>query len=156
MRLLVVEDEADLVSALRVRARPRRLRRGRRDDGAAAEAKLAISRTTSSILDLMLPDTNGFDLCRRLRSGEIEARRPGRLRVLTLTARAALADRVRGLDDGADDYLTKPFALVELLARIRALLRRDATNGSTQSRTSATSSWTRPATSPPAAAANSR
>jgi DNA-binding response OmpR family regulator len=65
-----------------------------------------------------------------LRRGEIEAASGRDLRVLMLTARASLADRVRGLDEGADDYLTKPFALVELLARIRALMRRDVTAGS--------------------------
>src|SRR5438093_2608647 len=70
------------------------------------------------VLDLMLPDIDGFEVCRRLRAAGQWAP------VLMLTARDAVDDRVRGLDAGADDYLTKPFALAELLARLRALLRR--------------------------------
>ena len=73
------------------------------------------------VLDIMLPDLDGFEVCRRLRAA-------GRWSpVLMLTARDAVADRVSGLDAGADDYLTKPFSFAELLARLRALLRRGAT-----------------------------
>src|SRR5215207_907390 len=73
------------------------------------------------VLDVMLPDLDGFEVCRR-------ARAAGRWSpVLMLTARDAVEDRVRGLDAGADDYLTKPFSFQELLARIRALIRRGAT-----------------------------
>ncbi len=70
------------------------------------------------ILDVMLPDIDGFEVCRRLRSAGF------RLPVLMLTVRREVSDRVRGLDSGADDYLTKPFSFDELLARMRALLRR--------------------------------
>jgi DNA-binding response OmpR family regulator len=78
------------------------------------------------VLDLNLPDGDGFELCRAVRRRELETPAGPDLRVLMLTARNGLSDRVRGLDDGADDYLVKPFALAELLARLRALLRRDA------------------------------
>ena len=71
------------------------------------------------VLDVMLPDFDGFELCRRLRQKEVWAP------VIMLTARDSVADRVRGLDAGADDYLVKPFSLAELAARLRALARRD-------------------------------
>ena len=72
------------------------------------------------VLDVLLPDIDGFEVCRRMR--EADRWSP----VLMLTAKDAIADRVAGLDAGADDYLTKPFDFVELLARIRALVRRGA------------------------------
>ncbi|HEY3089942.1 MAG TPA: response regulator transcription factor [Actinomycetes bacterium] len=134
MRLLVVEDEEGLVSALRSGLG----RAGYAVDVAAttveATEKLATTAYDLAILDITLPVGNGLDLCRAIRRGEIEVASGSELRVLMLTARASLSDRVRGLDEGADDYLTKPFALVELLARIRALLRRDVTNGTAQLR----------------------
>jgi DNA-binding response OmpR family regulator len=84
-------------------------------------APLALSAPYDAvILDVMLPGKDGFAVCRALRERRMNAP------ILMLTARDAVADRVRGLDSGADDYLVKPFALSELLARLRALLRRDA------------------------------
>ena len=125
MRLLVVEDEEDLAEGLRVGL----ARTGYAVDVAldAAEAydRLTVNEYDLMLLDVNLPDGDGFTLCRSLRNGEVETPGDGDLRVLMLTARGGLDDRVRGLDEGADDYLVKPFALAELLARIRALLRRD-------------------------------
>ena len=125
MRLLVVEDEADLADAVA---------RGLRRQGYAvdtaygaslAEEKLRGNAYDLAILDWNLPDGSGLELCRRLVDGDlptIESRRP---RILMLTARDDIDDRVAGLDSGADDYLVKPFAMAELAARARALLRRD-------------------------------
>jgi two-component system OmpR family response regulator len=118
MRILVVEDELKMAGLLR---------RGFQEEGyavdvagTAAEAVWMGSENPydAVILDIMLPDGDGFSVCRRLREAENWAP------VLMLTARDAVDDRVAGLDSGADDYLTKPFSFAELLARVRALLRR--------------------------------
>lgn len=87
-------------------------------DGAAALESLAAGRQDAVVLDILMPEPNGLEVCRRLRA------RGDRTPILMLTARDLVADRVAGLDAGADDYLAKPFALEELRARIRALLRR--------------------------------
>jgi DNA-binding response OmpR family regulator len=129
MRLLVVEDEEDLAEGLRVGL----ARNGYAVDvaGGATQAydRLTVNEYDLLLLDINLPDGDGFTLCRRLRDGEVETPGDAGLRVLMLTARGTLDDRVRGLDGGADDYLVKPFHLAELLARIRALLRRDTGGG---------------------------
>ena len=126
MRLLVVEDEVDLVETVR----PTLVRDGYAVDVAldlaGALDKLRVNAYDLLVLDLGLPDGNGFDLCRSVRRGELDGPNGPELRILMLTARAGLRDRVRGLDEGADDYLVKPFTLAELLARLRALLRRDS------------------------------
>ncbi|SCL20990.1 DNA-binding response regulator, OmpR family, contains REC and winged-helix (wHTH) domain [Micromonospora pallida] len=125
MRLLLVEDETDLAGALRVGL----TRAGHAVDLAAdateAYELLLVNAYDLMLLDVNLPDVDGFTVCRTIRRGEVEVAAGRDLRVLMLTARGALGDRVRGLDEGADDYLVKPFALAELLARVRALLRRD-------------------------------
>ncbi|SFD69616.1 response regulator transcription factor [Streptomyces aidingensis] len=130
MRVLVVEDQEDLANALRSGL----ARAGYAVDtavtGSAAAERLAVTAYDLLVLDISLPDTDGLTLCAGIRSGSLPTAAGRDLRVLMLTARTALADRVRGLDTGADDYLTKPFALAELLARVRALLRRDAGGGS--------------------------
>ncbi|MEU4420848.1 response regulator transcription factor [Actinoplanes sp. NPDC024001] len=130
MRLLVVEDEEDLAEGLRVGL----ARNGYAVDVAAGATQaydhLTVNEYDLMLLDVNLPDGDGFTLCRALRDGELDTPGDTDVRVLMLTARGGLDDRVRGLDGGADDYLVKPFHLAELLARIRALLRRD-TNGST-------------------------
>ena len=121
LRILLVEDEEDLASAIqRVLQRqghvvdhcPSGL-----DGWAMLRSELA--RYDLAILDWMLPELSGLELCRRARAASMA------LPVLLLTARAETADRVEGLDAGADDYLSKPFAMEELLARIRALQRRN-------------------------------
>jgi two-component system OmpR family response regulator len=118
MRLLVVEDSRRMAGLLR---------RGLVEEGYAVEVAsngadalwMAAEETFDAvILDVGLPDLDGFEVCRRLRAGE---RWPP---VLMLTARDDVSDRVKGLDAGADDYLTKPFAFEELFARLRSLVRR--------------------------------
>jgi DNA-binding response OmpR family regulator len=129
MRLLVVEDEEDLAEAVRLGL----VRAGYAVDvaGDAAQAydRLAVNAYDLMLLDINLPDGDGFGVCHAIRRGEVPVEGGTELRVLMLTARGALHDRVRGLDEGADDYLVKPFALAELLARVRALLRRDTGGG---------------------------
>ncbi|MET8090308.1 response regulator transcription factor [Micromonospora sp. NPDC005220] len=125
MRLLVVEDETDLAGALRVGLTRAGHAVDLATDGAEAYDLLLVNAYDLMLLDINLPDTDGFTVCRRIRRGDVEVASGRDLRVLMLTARGALGDRVRGLDEGADDYLVKPFALAELLARVRALLRRD-------------------------------
>ncbi len=98
------------------------------EDGLEAIEMIAQRRPDALVLDLMMPRLDGLETCRRLRSSGED------LPILVLTARDAVSDRVAGLDAGADDYLPKPFALEELLARLRALLRRwSADPGSEQS-----------------------
>ena len=125
MRLLVVEDEEDLAEGLRVGLARTGYAVDVALDAAQAYDRLTVNEYDLMLLDVNLPDGDGFALCRSVRSGETPTPGDGDLRVLMLTARGGLDDRVRGLDDGADDYLVKPFHLAELLARVRALLRRD-------------------------------
>ncbi len=118
MHILVVEDEQRLASILR------RVLAGERhvvdiaSDGPTGYDLAASDSYDLVILDLMLPGMDGLDVCRNLRASSIW------VPILMLTARGSVEDRVAGLDVGADDYLTKPFAMQELLARVRVLLRR--------------------------------
>lgn len=125
MRLLVVEDEPDLADVIA---------RGLRRDGHAVDVALtsgdADIRLRSAgydvlVLDWNLPDGSGLQLCRDLVSGDLPTLEGDRPKILMLTARDDVGDRVAGLDSGADDYLVKPFAFAELSARVRALIRRD-------------------------------
>jgi two-component system, OmpR family, response regulator len=118
MRVLVIEDEAKMAALLR---------RGLSEDGLAVDIAgdgergllmAGASDYDAVVLDVMLPGIDGFETCRRLRGDGVWAP------VIMLTARGALEDRVVGLDGGADDYLIKPFSFAELLARLRALVRR--------------------------------
>jgi two-component system response regulator MprA len=120
VRILVVDDEPavrDAVDrALRLEGYDTQLAA----DGLQALDALADRAPDALVLDVLMPHVDGIEVCRRLRAAG------DRTPVLVLTARDAVPDRVRGLDAGADDYLVKPFALEELLARLRALLRRTA------------------------------
>ncbi|MQA88020.1 MAG: response regulator [Streptosporangiales bacterium] len=126
MRLLVVEDEEDLVEAVRLHLIKAGYATDVAYDIAGAEERLQVHPYDLLLLDLTLPDGDGFGLCHALRHDRLDGPNGPELRILMLTARAGVEDRVRGLDEGADDYLVKPFALAEMLARVRALLRRDA------------------------------
>jgi two-component system alkaline phosphatase synthesis response regulator PhoP len=119
-RILIIEDEPGLVMALTQRLGSEGYDFAAAEDG---ESGLVLGLAESFdliILDVMLPRKNGFDLCRDLRRHGVETP------IIMLTARGQVVDRVVGLKLGADDYLTKPFAMMELLARIEALLRRTA------------------------------
>ena len=118
MRILIVEDEIKMAALIR---------RGMRAEGLAADVAItgedAIWMAGATeydviVLDVMLPGIDGFETCRRLRADDVWAP------VVMLTAMDSVADRIAGLDGGADDYLTKPFSFAELLARMRALARR--------------------------------
>ncbi len=119
-RLLVVDDEPALRESLQRALRTEGFEVTAVSDGVAAIAAVTESEPDAIVLDVLMPGADGLEVTRRLRA------RGHRVPILLLTARDAVGDRVEGLDAGADDYLTKPFALEELLARIRALLRRAA------------------------------
>lgn len=123
MRILLVEDDSSVSGFIVKGLREERYAVDLATDGETGLSMAEITPYDVIILDVMLPKINGFDVCRRLRAQRQTTP------ILLLTARDAVEDRVAGLDTGADDYLTKPFAFAELLARIRALLRR----GSSQS-----------------------
>lgn len=124
VRVLLVEDDNDLAGLVVMGLRQEHLAVDHAGTVADAENHLTGTRYDVVCLDLGLPDGDGLDLCRRLQGESVDRglTRPDRL--LILTARDAVADRVAGLDAGADDYLIKPFTLAELAARIRALTRR--------------------------------
>ena len=125
MRLLVIEDEPDLADALARGLRREGYAVDVAHDGNEGYVKASVYPYDLVCLDLNLPGMDGRTVCRRLRGSE---RRDGASppRILMLTARDTVEDRIAGLDEGADDYLVKPFAFGELVARIRVLLRRDA------------------------------
>jgi two-component system, OmpR family, response regulator len=118
MRVLVVEDDVKMAAAIRRGLRFEGIIVDLAEGGEQAIRQVGATEYDAVLLDVMLPDLDGFETCRRLRSQGIW------VPILMLTARDAIEDRVRGLDTGADDYLTKPFSLAELTARLRALARR--------------------------------
>src|SRR6202050_4790465 len=117
-RILVVDDEPAVQSALLRALTLEHYQVAQATDGHEALERLGMGPYEGGVLDISMPHVDGLEVCRRLREGG------DRTPVLMLTARETVDDRVAGLDAGADDYLVKPFALRELLARIRALLRR--------------------------------
>jgi DNA-binding response OmpR family regulator len=129
MRLLVVEDEAGLASALQIGLTREGYAVDVAETARGAADRLALTPYDVLLLDVNLPDGDGFALAEGVRTGALASVSED-LRILMLTARGGLPDRVRGLDAGADDYVVKPFALQELTARVRALLRRRVDNGS--------------------------
>jgi two-component system, OmpR family, phosphate regulon response regulator PhoB len=120
--ILVVEDEAPIAELIRYNLASQCFRVTVASDGEEAELLVAEDRFDLVVLDWMLPGVSGLELCRRLRKRDASHAIP----VLMLTARGEEADRVRGLATGADDYMVKPFSVPELMARVKALLRRAA------------------------------
>jgi len=126
VRLLVVEDDPKLARVIARGLREEAYAVDLSGDGRDAIAQAAINSYDAIVLDIMLPGVDGLGVCKELRARAIKTP------ILMLTARDAIADRIAGLDAGADDYLTKPFDFGELLARLRALLRRPETLQSAQ------------------------
>jgi len=121
VRVLLVEDDVRMAAAIRRGLRFEGLVVDVAADGEAALRTVGAVDYDAIVLDVMMPGLDGFETCERMRRDGVWAP------VLMLTARDAVEDRVRGLDGGADDYLTKPFSLAELTARLRALVRRGPT-----------------------------
>jgi DNA-binding response OmpR family regulator len=117
-RILIVDDEPEIVRGLEDNLRFEGYQTFAAGDGGEALALAAREAPDLILLDIMMPGQSGWDVCRQLRARGID------VPIIMLTARGAEADRVRGLELGADDYITKPFSLRELLARVRAVLRR--------------------------------
>jgi two-component system response regulator MprA len=126
VRILVVDDETAVREAVDRALRLEGYDTELAADGAEALDALAARAPDALVLDVLMPRVDGIEVCRRLRAAG------DRTPVLVLTARDSVPDRVRGLDAGADDYLVKPFALEELLARLRALLRRTTASGQSE------------------------
>jgi two-component system response regulator MprA len=118
MRVMVIDDEPAVRNALERALKLEGYSVTTADNGALALRELAVAAPDAVVLDVLMPEVDGLEVCRRLRAAG------DRTPVLMLTARDGISDRVDGLDAGADDYLVKPFALEELLARLRALMRR--------------------------------
>jgi two-component system OmpR family response regulator len=118
MRVLIVEDEAKMAGLIRRGLTREGMAVDLAGNGEDAVPRAEATEYDAIVLDVMLPGIDGFEVCRRLRAAGVWAP------ILMLTARDSIRDRVAGLDTGADDYLTKPFSYAELLARLRALVRR--------------------------------
>lgn len=125
MRILIIEDEHRIAEALRKGLEQERFAVDTAYDGKSGYELAGSDEYDLIVMDLMLPGIDGNEICKRLRRDNVH------VPILMLTAKSQVSDKVRGLDNGADDYLTKPFAFEELLSRIRALLRRPKTDNST-------------------------
>jgi len=125
-RVLVIEDNQDIAELVRLHLQDLSLRVDTAGDGLRGLAMARAGVYDLLILDLMLPGLDGLEICRQLRSGDHY------LPILMLTARSTEMDRVLGLELGADDYLTKPFSIRELVARVKAIFRRVAALGETE------------------------
>lgn len=121
MRLLIIDDEPDILDKLRQVLEAEHYTINTASDGEEAIDRIFADEYDLILLDVMLPNIDGFKVLKEIRTAEIATP------VLMLTAKTAVGDRVHGLNLGADDYLTKPFSIAELLARIRALIRRSKT-----------------------------
>lgn len=126
VRVLVVDDEVELAEAVARGLRREGYAVDVAHDGEDACAKAMVNGYDLVCLDLTMPGMDGREVCREIRAEDLDSQP----RILMLTARDSLEDRVAGLDDGADDYLVKPFAFPELTARVRSLLRRDSSAAS--------------------------
>lgn len=126
--ILIVEDEADIVTLLSYNLEKEGFRTRIAGDGEEALLQVAEHRPDLVVLDWMLPHRSGLEVCRQLRRGPKTRDLP----IIMLTARGEEGDRIRGLDAGADDYVAKPFSTSELVARIRAVLRRTSPAGNAE------------------------
>lgn len=126
MRILIVEDDPDIAEGVSIALRRAGYQIDWAEDGEAGERQAFMHSYGVILLDLMLPKKDGSEVCKALRRADISTP------ILMMTARDRVSDRVMGLDAGADDYLVKPFAIDELLARVRALSRRESANRSAQ------------------------
>jgi two-component system alkaline phosphatase synthesis response regulator PhoP len=118
-RILIVEDEAHIASGIKLNLEAEGFEADIVGDGLKAIEMIADREPTLVLLDIMLPGASGFEVCERVRAGG------SRVPILFLTARGAEDDRVRGLELGGDDYMTKPFSVRELIQRVRAIIRRE-------------------------------
>lgn len=123
-KILIIEDEEDMVEGLRFNLEARDYKVVAATDGEKGLKKAARENPNLIILDLMLPGLNGYEVCKKLKE-----KSPG-IPIVMLTAKSQESDIITGLDLGADDYITKPFSILEVLARINALLRRSGSGSS--------------------------
>ncbi len=130
-RVLVVEDSPDIVRLVQRALLLEGLKVDHVADGLQAVAAIRDAPPDLVVLDVMLPGLDGVEVCRRVRAADAALGRPS-MPILMLTALGAVSDRISGLDAGADDYLPKPFVVAELVARVRALLRRTRASQVTQ------------------------